>query len=175
MEVIEKLRDGQVSIYLNTGVVAALFGVTAFTLLLAPLESSSINPPSFWVSSKTVEFVYVTSIGICVALTFVCIFLCTFYSLIVVSLLPDVDDLLWFLVHVPSTLIVNLFVIFGIIALFIGITCGLFLIYSSSLASCTLAFMIPCLALYLIFAGSAAYPVFLRVQKKFDSQNAKKD
>ena len=175
IEVIEKLRDGQISIYLNTGVVAALFGVTAFTLLLSPVNQSGINPPSDWVNQKTLEFIYVTSLGICVAFTFVCIFLCTFYSLIVVSLLPDIDDLLWFLVHIPSTLIVNLFVIFGIAALFIGITCGLYLIYSAPLAFCTLAFMIPCLSLYLFFAGSAAYPVFMRVHKKFNTHLEKKD
>jgi hypothetical protein len=174
-ECLNILRDGQVNIYLNTGVVSALFGISTFAMLLTPLQPSTINLPNDYDNIKGIEYGYTVCAGLSTAFSFVAIFLSTFYALIITQLLTDNEDLLWFLVHIPSTLIVNLFCIFGIIALLFAILIGLYLVYSYKVATVTLAFMFIVLALYLVFGGMAAYPVFKRIQNKYSKVQFKEE
>lgn len=77
--------------------------MTTFRALLTPLQLSSIDRPDLQQDSYHAyvkAYTIITMLSTCFSL--MAIFMSTFYNLLFALLLTTNEDLLWFIVHIPS-------------------------------------------------------------------------
>ena len=90
-EILKSLRDSICDTLANVALVSALVGITTFTFVLQPLEPAIIDGPEVEPSevlARTYTVFNVMSTG----MSMIAIALCTFYNLVITTLLTNDED-----------------------------------------------------------------------------------
>ena len=90
-EILKSLRDSICNALANVAVVSALIGVTTFTFVLQPLEPAFVDGPEEE-PSEALARAYTVCNVISTGMAMIAIALCTFYNLVITTLLTNDED-----------------------------------------------------------------------------------
>ena len=160
-ELMNSLKDSITSTLGHVAVIGALVGTTTFTCVTNPLLPSDIIGPDE--INEDLHRAYVICNVIATGFSLTTISLCTFYTLILTTLLTDDEDFVWFVAHVPAVIISFTFCIFGIIFAGAALILCCYALYDIETSTTCLISVVLSLTLYCAIALHVALPVFRRI------------
>jgi len=157
-EVVKEIKDSALSNWSTVGIVAALFGITAATMIVAPLQQSPFYAASEFVSPDTVKILdamYVALCAICACSSIVSIFVSVIFTIVISSWMATTSDCVWFLLTFNLAL-PGIFMGVASFAFLLAMIVSFFICYSVTTASIAAGISgIFCLVLVIVVGGVA--------------------
>lgn len=132
-KLVDEIKDSIVNTLTNLAVLSALVGITTYALVISPSSPSELDPPPSSVSINIPRVSTILNMA-CTASAMLSICLATSYVYILVNMLVDDEDIIWFFVNVHA---VNQCLLFSVLAVLLAMTSLLnscFALYSSTTA-----------------------------------------